>query len=169
MKLKDLKPTDYVLYVDLDGVLANLQGRVEEILGPIETTPDGGNWVNSDEIWKKLIAMNEPDFSTLDKLSDADTLWNYVKQYKPHILTASGEPAKKNAAEKREWVQNNLSNFSKVYTVVGSEEKAKYAKPEAILIDDRMKSIGPWRKSGGIGILHTSADDTIKQLKKLGL
>jgi hypothetical protein len=26
-----------------------------------------------------------------------------------------------------------------------------------------------WRAAGGIGILHTSAADTIQQLKKLGL
>jgi hypothetical protein len=47
--------------------------------------------------------------------------------------------------------------------------KAAYAKPNHILIDDREKSIQPWREAGGIGILHTSAADTISQLQKLGL
>ena len=41
--------------------------------------------------------------------------------------------------------------------------------PDAILIDDRLKSIGPWRQKGGIGILHTDANETIRQLKRLGL
>ena len=38
-----------------------------------------------------------------------------------------------------------------------------------ILIDDRKSNIEEWRANGGIGILHTSATDTISQLKKLGL
>jgi len=35
--------------------------------------------------------------------------------------------------------------------------------------DDRESNIDQWRAAGGIGILHTSASDTIRQLKKLGL
>jgi hypothetical protein len=31
------------------------------------------------------------------------------------------------------------------------------------------QTIDEWNAKGGIGIFHTSADDTIKQLKKLGL
>ena len=37
------------------------------------------------------------------------------------------------------------------------------------LIDDRKSNIDQWIASGGIGILHTSAADTIQQLKNLGL
>ena len=48
-------------------------------------------------------------------------------------------------------------------------DKAKYANKDSILIDDRKQNIDHWIESGGIGILHTSAKDTIKQLKKLGL
>ena len=44
-----------------------------------------------------------------------------------------------------------------------------YAKPNRILIDDYSETIERWRAAGGKGILHTSADDTIKQLKMYGL
>ena len=170
MRLEELKNQDYHIYVDLDGVMADLQSRVEEILGrPISTTPGGSDWDNSDEIWKELRSMNEPDFSKLDMLPDANVLWNYVKKYNPDILTATGQPEKKNAAEKREWVAKNLTGYNNIFTVVGSKMKARYADPNAVLIDDRLKSINPWRDAGGIGILHTSAADTIKQLKELGL
>ena len=37
------------------------------------------------------------------------------------------------------------------------------------LIDDMERNIQQWKDKGGIGILHTSAADTIKQLKELGL
>ena len=47
--------------------------------------------------------------------------------------------------------------------------KAEYSGKNRILIDDRADTIEAWRSNGGIGILHTSANDTIKQLKDLGL
>lgn len=170
MRLLELNSNKYHIYVDLDGVMADLQSRVEEILGrSITTTPGGTDWDDSDAIWKELRSMGEPDFSTLNKLPDADALWDYVKKYTPDILTATGQPEKENAAQKREWVRKNLDGYNKIYTVVGSRMKARYADPSSVLIDDRLKSIKPWREAGGIGILHTSAADTIRQLKKLGL
>jgi hypothetical protein len=36
-----------------------------------------------------------------------------------------------------------------------------------ILVDDRPDNIEAWRNAGGIGILHTSVDDSIEQLKAL--
>ena len=54
-------------------------------------------------------------------------------------------------------------------TAAVGADKHEYAAPNHILIDDRDKAILPWREAGGIGILHTSANDTIAQLKELGL
>ena len=165
-----MKPKDYHIYVDLDGVLADLKSAVEDILDiTITTSHDGSDWDDSDDIWRLLRELDEPDFSKLKKLPDADRLWNYVKPYKPNILTATGRPVGKNSREKAIWVKNNLTGYNDVEMVVGSREKAKYAWPDAVLIDDRMKSIGPWRDRGGIGILHKNAEDTIRQLEKLGL
>ena len=165
-----MKPKDYHLYVDLDGVLADLQSEIEDILDiKITTDNNGTDWDNADEIWNQLRELDEPDFSKLKKLPDADRLWNYVKPHKPEILTATGKPSGRNGRQKREWVKRNLTGYKTIHTVVASRLKAEFAWPDAVLIDDRMKSIGPWRKAGGIGILHTSAEDTIQQLKKLGL
>lgn len=169
MKLDDIKPNDYTIHVDLDGVLADLETYIEQVYGPIERTADGGDWVNADEIFAALREKGEPRFDKLDKLPDADQLWGYVRKYAPNILSASGKPEKKNSAEKHKWVKEHFTGYGTIRTVVSSLEKAKYANPQAILIDDRMKSIGPWRKAGGIGILHTSAAETIKELEKLGL
>ena len=36
-----------------------------------------------------------------------------------------------------------------------------------VLIDDRPKNIEAWENAGGIGILHTSAKETINKLKEL--
>ena len=54
MRLKELKPKDYHIYVDLDGVMADLQSEVEGILDiKITTAPGGTDWDNSDAIWEK--------------------------------------------------------------------------------------------------------------------
>ncbi len=162
MRLKDLKSEDYHIYVDLDGVLADLQNYVDGVLG------EPGD-LDNDDVWKKLREMGEPKFDDLELLPDAMTLWDYVKKYNPNILTATGHPVEKNEREKRRWVKDNLAEYNDVFTVVASRNKSKWAWPDAILIDDRMKSIEPWREKGGIGILHTSAEETIAELKELGL
>lgn len=169
MRLRDLKSEDYHIYVDLDGVLANLKSYIEGVVGHPLKKISGGDWENADAIWKNLREINEPDFSKLDLLPDAMKLWDYVKKYKPNILTATGQPAERNDKQKRQWVEENLSGYDNVFSVVASHNKAKWAWPDAILIDDRMKSIDPWREKGGIGIHHISAEETITELKKLGL
>jgi hypothetical protein len=48
-------------------------------------------------------------------------------------------------------------------------EKQRFAGENRILIDDLEKTIDEWNAKGGIGIHHTSAISTIRQLKNLGL
>ena len=40
---------------------------------------------------------------------------------------------------------------------------------KAVLIDDLQKNIDEWTAAGGTGILHVSAEQTLKELKDLGL
>lgn len=167
MKLFEIK-TDYHLMVDLDGVLADLDKLVKERTGmTFEQLRASGSG------FTKFVAAereaNRTIFDNLDKMPDADQLWDYVVKYKPDILTATGYPTEKATAEKIRWVMDNLSGYDKILVTVSGADKHKYAAPNHILIDDRMKAIGPWREAGGIGILHTSAKDTISELKSLGL
>jgi len=46
-------------------------------------------------------------------------------------------------------------------------QKGMFAFEGSVLIDDRIKNIESWEANGGIGILHTSAAETIKELKTL--
>jgi len=48
-------------------------------------------------------------------------------------------------------------------------QKQLFSGENRILIDDLPNTIEEWNAKGGIGILHTSAANTIKELKKLGL
>jgi len=167
MKLFEVKK-DYKLFVDLDGVMADLDKHVKEVSGKTfdELRASGSGFT-------EFVAQEREQgftvFDELDKMPDADQLWNYIVKYKPDILTATGFPMEKATAEKIRWVHDNLSGFDNIFTTQSGAHKHKYAAPNHILIDDRDKAILPWREAGGIGILHTSAADTISQLQKLGL
>lgn len=167
MRLFEME-TDYKLYVDLDGVMADLDKHVVERTGmtfeQLRATGSGFTQFCAAEREK-----GNTVFDQLDKMPDADQLWSYIVKYNPDILTATGYPVEQATAEKIRWVMDNLSGYNQILTTTSGAQKYKYAAPNHILIDDRMKSIGPWRREGGIGILHTSAADTITELKKLGL
>jgi hypothetical protein len=173
MKLKtfiEAKQVEYELFVDLDGVMADLTSYVEQLLGIQIVTQSDGNWANDDEIWDQIRSIpGEPDFSKLKLLPDAMQLWNYIKPHRPHILTATGTPEQENAMKKRTFVQRHLTGHGNVHTVKASRMKAQFAHPTAILIDDRTKSTRPWKQAGGIAILHKNAAKTIEKLKELGI
>ncbi len=106
-------------------------------------------------------------WSNIPWMSDGEKLWNHIKKYNPNILSApSSDPSSKEG--KLEWIDNNLTNVKEIF-LVPADEKQKYATPKAILIDDKESNIEQWNDRGGIGILHTSTNDTLKQLKKYGL
>lgn len=118
----------------------------------------------------KLGKEGKPFFSAMDPMPDAFVLWKYIEKYDPIILSATGHH--RNAAnEKRDWVRRHLGEryAHTALFVTSAAEKARYASSDSLLIDDRKKAIEPWIEAGGIGILHVSAEDTIAQLKELGI
>ena len=68
---------------------------------------------------------------------------------------------------KREWVER-LDGMKNIY-FRNAASKSDFSGKNRILIDDREDTINNWNAAGGIGILHTSAANTIEQLKQLGL
>jgi hypothetical protein len=49
------------------------------------------------------------------------------------------------------------------------DKKREFANKNAILIDDLKSNISDWNSSGGVGIQHKTTNQTIAQLKELGL
>lgn len=68
-----------------------------------------------------------------------------------------GEEAKR---QKMKWLDDHnipyRANFSR-----SKQEKAKWATPTSILIDDSSGCVAPFITAGGHGILHVSASETI--------
>ena len=69
--------------------------------------------------------------------------------------------------DKKSWIKKYVDPSVVVNCTFTGSQKAAYAMKKNVLIDDRPKNIEAWENAGGIGILHTSAADTIEQLKKL--
>lgn len=164
-EIKGQGSSKYEVYVDMDGVIADFEAKVKEVFGKeISDIP-------TSQLWKGVSRYNktvEPFFETLPAMHDAKDLIRYVDENfsKWHILTAGGFVPKNVAEQKKKWIAKVISPQVDVIVVKRSNEKAEYANENAILVDDRMKAIGPWRSAGGIGILHTSASDSIQQLSR---
>jgi hypothetical protein len=171
----------YTIYCDMDGVLCDFDKRFMEFsngIPPSEYESKFGKSAFWELISKKGVGFwSEMEWKVDEKDPEADekdskktggkTLWEYIEKYKPIILSApSFEKSSKDGKEK--WINSNLKNVGGI-KLVPANEKQKFANPNAILIDDRTSNIQQWIDKGGIGILHTSADETIKQLKKYGL
>lgn len=150
-----------MIYCDMDGVLVDFDGSFEKKHGILPYK------LPREELWE--IVINTPNYwINLPKLQDADELVNYLNKTGFQILT--GLPAygfDKAEVEKKQWLKNHYGIEKGVICCL-SKDKQNYGKPNDILIDDRPNNIEKWEAMGGIGILHTSAKDTINKLKQLG-
>ena len=84
------------------------------------------------------------------------------------ILTAAGTVNRELVVyDKNEWIKEHVSPTVVVVCTMSGSQKGGFAIEGGVLIDDRQKNLDAWEANGGIGILHTSAEDTINQLKEL--
>jgi hypothetical protein len=99
-------------------------------------------------------------------MPDGKELWNYIKPYNPELLSA---PSREESSRigKFTWVKRNTPGTKLILR--SADRKQEFATPNAILIDDRADNIQRWIDAGGVGIHHTSSENTIKQLQELGL
>ncbi len=157
---------DYVIYSDMDGVLTDFEKRFQKFsdgMLPSEYESKYGR----DKFWDFIDNQIGVKFWVgMPWMEDGKQYWEYISKYNPILLSA---PSINNESRlgKRLWVKKHLPGTP--LKLAYAKNKKNYAKENAILIDDREQNIQQWRESGGIGILHTSASDTIKQLKDLGL
>ena len=151
-----------ILFVDLDGVLADFAGRFKEFgHGTIDEFTKRHD--HDDAILWSFIKKSDPEFFlNLKMMPDGKELWNYIKQFDPTILTKIPQWARA-SADKKKWVKKHLGDVK----VITTTKKEKYVEPDAILIDDMDENLEAWKKAGGVGIKHISATSTIKELKKI--
>lgn len=153
----------YEIYCDMDGVLVDFERGYEELTGK----DIRGNHVKGDaDFWDPITKAGVKFWAKLKWMPDGKQLWSYIKKHKPNLLSA---PSREESSKigKYVWVKNNLPGVNLILR--SAERKQEFASPNAILIDDRADNIQRWKDAGGIGIHHTSAENTINELEKLGL
>ena len=157
------------IYCDMDGVLCDFAKGVERVIGKSITQWSYGS---KSEKWDKIKAT--PKFwHTLPWENGGKQLWSFISKYKPHILSAYVEESfdPNCIPGKSHWARTNLGIAPGNVNLVKRVQKQNYAKvagQPAILIDDYKKNTDQFTAKGGIGILHTSTSNTIRELKKLG-
>jgi len=156
-----------VVYIDMDGVLADFFGGIEKLYGV-------GHW-------KELSKDNKLDlkqevinritgtdfFATLPEFPDADQLIAMVKKFTGGSFSILTSPLRGDhevsTKYKKIWINQHIENPAQ--TIV-TGRKESYAKDKAsgtpnILIDDRPVNIERWQNAGGYGILYQANRDSL--------
>jgi len=153
----------YKIYVDLDGVLVDWEKQFERYSGGV--SPETYEAEHGKENRHKLVHENSPEFyATAPWMKDGKILYSFLKELPCEVLSHSTDLEATDG--KKQWLQSNNITWPQ-NLVPNRSDKAKFAAPDAVLIDDRQDVIDQFNAAGGIGILHTSATDTINKLKEL--
>ena len=167
--MADGKP---IVYLDMDGVLADFFGGVEFLYG-VDHWKELTNDKTKDLKKQVIDRITGTDFfAVLPKFPTADTLIDMVKKFTGGKFSINTSPLRgdhENSAKyKRVWISNNIEQPDEII-VTGRKES--YAKDKGtgtpnILIDDRPVNIERWQAAGGYGILYQANRDSLEKVKK---
>ena len=157
-----------VVYLDMDGVLADFFGGVEKLYGVShwkQLTSDKSKDLRQDVI-DRITGTNF--FETLPKFPSADPLIAMIKKFtggRFSILTSPLRGDHDNSAKwKKVWINQNIEQPDET-TVTGRKEKyAIINGTPNILIDDRPVNIQKWQDKGGYGILYQANKDPLSKV-----
>ena len=156
------------IYFDMDGVLADWVAGFKNTF-PIPYDEFNALPKEKYDEYKDLI-VNTPNF--FFNLPPFRRTVNILKQlvadgYDVEILTSAGKlNTPKVVKQKKDWLKKQGINVPLNYTT-NSADKAKFAGPDALLIDDREKSTKPFLAAGGKVIFYTDGVTNLsKELKK---
>lgn len=152
------------IFLDSDGVLADFDRAFKNEFG---ITPDEFREQHGQRrFWGAIRGEAHKFFETMPLMEDAMVLYDAVKHLRPIILT--GCPWGGWAELQK--IKAGRIHFPGVPLIVcSSKDKSVYCQPGDILVDDRTKYVPQWKDAGGIYVIHTSALNSIEQLKELGV
>lgn len=165
-KVKNMmKKSDVVIYVDMDGVLADLFNHVADIQD-VEHYNE-----MKEEDWEKFFQSTDAYhlFRDLPVFSTANELLEMVKSMAGSYKILSSPlnyDLEGSIKGKKEWLSKFISIPAE--EIVFERQKQKYATSNGkanILIDDFGKNISAWNEAGGIGIKYQADEDSLEELR----
>ena len=160
-----MKPTTTkpVLYLDMDGVLADFNTAARELLGATDAEENraaqAGRW--PDHKWRQIadqsnFYLNLPKMPLADELVELAMRFKHNLDYEVRVLTAipSGNDMPDAFHDKIDWMNNYYGQFGiRVHFGPYSHDKAKHCQSsDDILVDDRTSNCEQWRAAGGVAV-----------------
>ena len=165
--------SEYKVYLDMDGVLADFDQRFRDLSGMEPSEFE--NKYGRKAFWDLIDEEHKIKFWVgIKPMDGASALVDAVKDYDYELLT-SPSAKKQSYLGKILWVKNHTGDvFPSKPRINFKKAKEKHlVKPQLaktdILIDDREDTIGRWNAAGGTGIVYKSIGQVLNDLKKLGL
>jgi hypothetical protein len=175
---EEIKPK-YTIFCDMDGVLCNFDLGYSKLTDMSTTEANAKGTSFFWELFRSKFEeknIKEKDFwANLKWQPGGEILWETISPYTPNILSSPaidfGLPPNQQLSPKynqaiqgkKEWIAKNLYNVGEEI-FVPAVQKAKFAAPNHILIDDMKKNTDAWKASGGIAIQHKNINNTLKEL-----
>jgi len=158
----------FKLWLDCDGVCADFDTHFENLAG--EPSRGYEDKHGTKAFWK--VVMSDPQFFVnLPLMPNIERLINAVRHTEPTILT--GVPQGSWASpQKHLWKHNHRDIFHGIDMITClSRDKSLYMIPDVvnIIVDDWPKHQTTWEERGGTWVMHTSVEDSLEQLAKLGV
>lgn len=171
----DESPLKYQCYVDMDGVLVDMDGGFKKISGGLLPKEyEAKNGKNS--FW--TIVNKYPNFwIELEPLPDAKVLWDFIKdnfKTPPPVILSAGQ-GNRIVEQKTAWIRKHIDPTVQVIIANSGVNKPQYiinpTQPNTahILLDDTDKNITAWENSGEgrIALLHKNGADSIKLIQTI--
>jgi hypothetical protein len=164
---------NYQIFSDMDGVLCDFEARFEHFAG---LSPDEYRKEISQKYGEKQV--DKMFWNLIDKqigvrfwrgipwMPGGKQLWEYIKPYNPTLLSSPSWDESSRMG-KSLWVKDHIPGTPLIFRQ--AKQKSDFAGPNKILIDDREDTIMSWKSKNGIGILYKNTDQTINELKQLGI
>ena len=157
------------IYLDMDGVLVDFESH---LVKTVKMSINDWMKLGRKERWDPVIADTK-FWHNAPWNNEGKKLFEYVKKFNPHILSAYVEHAHDPNCipGKAHWARTKAGIPSQRINLVMRSQKKNFAKvagQPAILIDDYEKNTSEFTKAGGIGITFKNANQVIAELKKYG-